>query len=157
MVNPEYSLTQKQATEKYKKATEKVSKLCFRSNLVETIIGKITQQWKSVKTAFTKINCEKSGYIEKDELRMALNNWGLDLDEEKFNRVYDAFDLDKDGLIGYNDFKRTIGEKIQPEEFLYFRQDNPSTFLLNPVEQKNCWKELPKVFCFSLIFNRRKI
>ena len=78
-------------------------------------------------------------------LKQHWNNWGFYLDDEKFDEVYDAFDYDKDGLIDYTDFKKTIGEKIQPEEYLYFRQDNPSTMNLNPNEYKSCWEELPKV------------
>ena len=59
------------------------------------------------------------------------------MDEEKFDYVYQHFDHDQDGVISYRDFKNVIGEKIQPEENLYFRQDNPSTFQLNAKEQKN--------------------
>lgn len=109
------------------------------------VIDKIAQQWRSIKTAFTKINCEKSGSIEREELQVALKNWGLFLDQEKFEHVYQEFDHDKDGVISYGDFKKTIGEIIQPEENLYFRQDNPKTIILNAKEQKNCWREDNKV------------
>ena len=44
-----------------------------KKSLKELIIDKITQQWKSIKTAFIKMNCEKSGFIEKYEFETALN------------------------------------------------------------------------------------
>lgn len=68
---------------------------------------------------------------------VSLKNWGLYIDSEKFDQVYEAFDHDRDGVISYQDFKKTIGQKIQPEEFLYFRQDHPKTITLNAKEQKN--------------------
>ena len=136
LVNPEYSLTLKKTLNANKLASESASKQYDLQILIRKIIEKITQQWKSIKTAFTKINWEKSKFIEKFELQINLKNWGFSLDEKTFDDVYNAFDYDKDGMISYQDFKRTIGRKIQPEEFLYFRQDNPDTIVLKPHEQK---------------------
>ena len=35
--------------------------------------------------------------------------------------LYDKLDHDKDGKVSYDDFKKTAGKNISPEEFLYFR------------------------------------
>lgn len=127
----------KKTKDAHNKAIDEFSKALKQRSLTDLIVDKITQQWKSIKTAFIKMNCEKSGYIEKDELKVILQNWGFYLDDEKFDEVYSAFDRDKDGIINYADFKYAIGYRIQPEEYLYFRQDNPNTINLNPKEQKN--------------------
>lgn len=108
-----------------------------KHKLVDIVIDKIAQQWKSIKTAFTRMNYEKNGYIDRDELTDALKNWGLFLNHEQFEHLYKEFDTDGDDTISYQDFKKTIGDKIQPEENLYFRQDNPNTFVLNSNELKN--------------------
>jgi flagellin-specific chaperone FliS len=131
----------KKTNENFGSKVDLASSKLDKHNLVSMVIDKIGQQWKSIKTAFTKINCEKSGYIEREELTYALRNWGLFLNQEQFEYLYKAFDHDGDDIIGYQDFKKTIADKIQPEENLYFRQDNPGTFVLNPNEQRNCWKE----------------
>ena len=144
-MHPEYSLTLKKMQAAQNETTENASNKLDSDLLIKKVIDKITQQWKSIKTAFTKINSDKNKYIDKFELHISLKNLGFYLDSNTFDKVFDLFDYDKDGRISYQDFKRTIGERIKPEEFLYFRQDNPSTCFLTPREQKNCWKELPKV------------
>jgi Ca2+-binding EF-hand superfamily protein len=144
-MHPEYSLALKKMQTIQNKTTENGSSNFDTKQIIKKIIDKITQQWKSIKTAFTKINSEKKRFIDKTELEIALNNLGFFLDSETLDIIYKEFDYDKDGQISYQDFKTTIGQKIQPEEFLYFRQDNPSTIVLKPHEQKNCWKELPNV------------
>ena len=145
LVNPEYSLTLKKSIIANTAASNSATKHYDVNLLVRKITEKIAQQWKSIKTAFTKINWEKSKFIEKFELELNLRNWGFFLDQKTLDEVYNVFDYDKDGLINYQDFKRTIGYKIQPEEFLYFRQDNKDTIILKPHEQRNWWKELPNV------------
>ena len=153
-MHPEYSLTLKKLLAAQNATTDNASSQFDSDLLIKKVIDKITQQWKSIKTAFTKINTEKKKYIDKLELKIALKNLGFYLDSSVFNKLYDIFDYDKDGQISYQDFKATIGEKIQPEEFLYFRQDNPSTIVLTPREQRNWWKELPNVRRFWLFIGK---
>ena len=65
----------------------------------------------------------QSGYISTNELKFYLNHWGLKLNDKEFQAIYDAFDVDKDGKISYNDFHKSVGPEIHPGETLYFRQD----------------------------------
>lgn len=38
-----------------------------------------------------------------------------DISEEEFEKCFDSFDLDKDGLISYKDFQLSIGSHMFPE------------------------------------------
>ena len=50
------------------------------------------------------LNIEKTGKISKRELKFYLNFWGMEIAEAEFEKIYDKFDLDGDGLISYKDF-----------------------------------------------------
>ena len=50
-----------------------------------------------------------------------LNFWGISVSPEDFNKVFDKFDLDGDGMISYKDFQVSIGSEMFPSEGLYFR------------------------------------
>jgi Ca2+-binding EF-hand superfamily protein len=62
-----------------------------------------------------------SGYLSKDELKFYFTHWGLSMTNEEFEKVYDYFDIDKDGKISYFDFNKAVGPEIHPGETLYFR------------------------------------
>mmetsp|Transcript_25254 Transcript_25254/g.39072 ORF Transcript_25254/g.39072 Transcript_25254/m.39072 type:complete len:99 (-) Transcript_25254:2491-2787(-) len=98
---------------------------------MNTIIGKITSQWKTIRKAFSDMNKDTNsgGKITPGELKFYFNHWGLKMSEEQFLKIYDMFDVDKDGWISYNDFHKSVGSEIHPGESLYFRQDKP--FLLS--------------------------
>ena len=90
------------------------------SNLESKIFNKIQDQWKTLKKAFSDLSKGK-GSIQKLELREYLKNWGLVISQDQFDMLYDKLDHDKDGKVSYDDFKKTAGKNISPEEFLYFR------------------------------------
>ena len=48
---------------------QEVSQCLMNENLEKTIIDKIKFQWKTIRKAFIDLNKEKSGSIEKDELK----------------------------------------------------------------------------------------
>jgi len=50
------------------------------------------------------LNMEKSGCIMPEELRFYFQHWGLNLNDEQFNFLFNKFDLDGDGKISYKDF-----------------------------------------------------
>ena len=50
------------------------------------------------------LNVEKTGKISKKEFRFYLNFWGMDISQEIFDKCFNKFDLDGDGLISYKDF-----------------------------------------------------
>jgi len=71
------------------------------------------------------LNIEKTGKISSRELKFYLNFWGITINEDEFNHVFNRFDLDGDGVISYKDFQESIGSEMFPSEGLYFRQDVP--------------------------------
>lgn len=77
------------------------------------------------------LNIEKTGKISKRELKFYLNFWGIELNDREFERVFEKFDLDGDGLISYKDFQMSIGCEMFPQEGLYFRQDKPQQCKIN--------------------------
>ena len=56
LVNPEYSLSMKKTKESSNAAADARNEKLQKQDLVRIVIEKITQQWKSIKAAFTKIN-----------------------------------------------------------------------------------------------------
>jgi len=54
----------------------------MNENLEKTIIDKIKFQWKTIRKAFIDLNKEKSGSIEKDELKFYFQHWGLYLTDD---------------------------------------------------------------------------
>lgn len=46
----------------------------------------------------------KSGMIEKPELRYYLNHWGFKYSEPLFEKLFKLLDVDGDGKISYVDF-----------------------------------------------------
>lgn len=94
-------------------------------DIKQKILEKIQFQWKTLRKAFIDLNIEKSGKISKREFKYYLEHWGMDhlISETDFERVFNDFDVDGDGLISYKDFQMSIGCHMFPEEGLYFRQD----------------------------------
>jgi len=109
---------------------------------MKTITAKFAQQWATIRKAFSDLNKDTAsqGYISKSELNFYLNHWGLKLTDAQFDRVYNAFDVDGDGKISYNDFQKSLGPEIYPSETLYFRQDKPHAAYQKKCKQFQCWQ-----------------
>ena len=119
---------------------QEVSKSLLTENLEKTIIDKIKFQWKTIRKAFCDLNKEKSGCIEREELKFYLQHWGLQLSDEQFQYIFDKFDYDKDGKISYKDVHKTVGSEIHPGESLYFRQDKPHMMRITKCKHSKCWQ-----------------
>ena len=50
------------------------------------------------------LNVEKSGKISRKEFRFYLNFWGMEIQDEIFDKIFSKYDIDGDGLISYKDF-----------------------------------------------------
>ena len=109
-------------------------------NVVQKLIEKIRQQWKTVRKAFRDFNEDNDPYIQKEELFFFLNHWGFPISKDQADEVFDYFDDDKDGLISYQDFIMSIGYEIHPEETLYFRQDVHHSIKQSVCAYKGCWQ-----------------
>ena len=84
------------------------------------------------------LNIDKSGSITKKDLALYFYSWQLS--PQQFNWLYEKFDCDKDGKISYNDFTKTIGSELYPQEGLYFRQDKLQNGKFNPCKHPMCWQ-----------------
>lgn len=71
-------------------------------------------QWTTLRKAFTDINKSKSGKICPEELKYYLDFWGIFVQKEKFQSIFNKFDLDGDGMISYKDFQVSIGSEMFP-------------------------------------------
>ena len=80
------------------------NKVLNTGDIEAKILEKIKFQWKTLRKAFMDLNVEKTGKISKKEFRFYLNFWGMDIEQDVFDRIFSKFDLDGDGLISYKDF-----------------------------------------------------
>jgi hypothetical protein len=106
--NPFYELNRekeaKSALARDKKLAAKRLMAGSDQDLENQITHKVMTQWKTVGKAFKDLNLEKTGKISPNELKFFLNFWGIDVTDEQFEKVFNRFDLDKDGFISYKDF-----------------------------------------------------
>jgi Ca2+-binding EF-hand superfamily protein len=92
-------------------------------NLFEKLLQKIRFQWKTLRKAFCDLNQDKSGSIDKQELRFIMNHWGYTVPDRDFNELFEHLDADGDGVLNYADFVKRVGSELHPSEALYFRQE----------------------------------
>jgi hypothetical protein len=109
-------------------------------DIEKKIIQKMMVQWKTLRKAFTDLNMTKDGVISKKELKFFLNFWGMNVSEKDFERVFNKFDIDGDGVISYKDFQTSIGSDMFPAEGLYFRQDIPQQSKINSCQHPQCFQ-----------------
>ena len=64
----------------------------------------VAHQWKTVKEAFDKIDSNKNGVIEKNELKVMLTELDIDASEERLNTLFDELDTDKNGEVDFKEF-----------------------------------------------------
>ena len=93
-------------------------------NLQTLIFEKFGLQWSTLKKAFGTLNLEKTGQIRPYELRHILEHWGIVLTQKDFDQVFKWFDKTSKGYFTIKELQTTVGDAIQPQEGLYFRQDN---------------------------------
>jgi gamma-glutamyltranspeptidase len=101
--NPGYD----RAVEKLKKEADNIRKASdyfYKGDIEQKILDKVKFQWKTLRKAFGDLNVEKTGFISKNELQFYLHFWGIDISDQDFQRVFNNFDVDKDGKISYKDF-----------------------------------------------------
>jgi len=60
--------------------------------------------------AFAVFDRNKDGYVDADELRHALCNYGEAMTKEEADELLAIVDLDKNGVIDYNEFKQMMSE-----------------------------------------------
>ena len=124
------------------KFPEKDMNLCkqaYNENLIEKVVMKIYEQWKTMRKAFINLDVGKHGAIMPSDLKFYLTHWGVAASEAKFKELFDFFDEDKDGKISYKDFQQTVGEQMQPNQGKYWRQDMPRQTRIKSCASDHCW------------------
>ena len=65
-----------------------------------------TQENDNIKPAFAKYDKDGSGNIDKEELRALSTDLGHSLNDEELEAALIDLDLNKDGVVDYEEFKR---------------------------------------------------
>jgi Ca2+-binding EF-hand superfamily protein len=138
--NPIYEMNRKKDLDEAAPNRLEAVKSLLSGNIEKKVIEKIMCQWKTVRKAFMDMNSEKDGNISKNEFKYQLDFWGLKITDEQFEKVFNKFDVDGDGLISYKDFQMSIGADMFPAEGLYFRQDIAHQNYINACEHKQCFQ-----------------
>jgi hypothetical protein len=42
--------------------------------------------------------------MEPEELKFYLNHWGINVNDDTFNKIFETLDWDKDGKVTYTDY-----------------------------------------------------
>lgn len=74
-------------------------------------------------------------------MRLILEHWGIQLDEKKFQQIFNIFDKQNKGAISYQDLQTSIGHIVHPAEALFFRQDCKIEEPLNRCSDSNCFRQ----------------
>jgi hypothetical protein len=139
--NPLYELSK--ANFKLKKQDDLIaaSKVLVGGELYQKIIKKFREQWTTVRAAFTSLDTNRTGSIDKQELRFWLDFWGMDqISEAQFDSVFNKLDYDRNGIISFTDLQYTIGQELYPREGLYFRQEGKLDLKTEPCIQYQCFQ-----------------
>ena len=98
------------------------------------IMDKFAFQWRTLKKAFATLNLDKTGSVRPYEMRHILEHWGICLEPDDFEKVFRWFDPTGKGHFSISELQNAVGNTIQPQEGLYFRQDN---FIKEPFRKCN--------------------
>lgn len=59
------------------------------ADIVKMVLDKIQFQWKTIKKSFHDFSKDNKGFLMPEELQFYLKHWGIHIDEETFNHVYE--------------------------------------------------------------------
>ena len=90
----------------------------------------ITRCAMSAAEAFGALDKDRSGELSSAELMTGLERFGLDLTRQQSNLFFDLLDVDKDGRIGFREFKSVFKPKKLENTHLFTPKNRP----LNVVE-----------------------
>ena len=64
----------------------------------------LNSRFSNMFKAFQYVDLDRSGKVDRSEIKRALDLWGLELDGEKLDELMAMCDVDGDGQIGYEEF-----------------------------------------------------
>ena len=104
------------ASEEYKQAVEAAQVEAAQveaaqveeESILEHILVKTTTDIQNPKQVFEKFDTDGSGCLDRIETREALRQLGCTMDDKGFEKMFDDCDKDKDEMIRYKEFKKTL-------------------------------------------------
>lgn len=75
-----------------------------------------------IQEAFDIFDTDRSGYIDRHELRVALRTMGFDVSKDEIISIMNKYDPENNGGLSYESFYRVAGEKIskrRPQDELH--------------------------------------
>lgn len=75
-----------------------------------------------IQEAFDIFDTDKSGYIDRHELRVAFQTMGFDVQKDEIIAIMNKYDPEKNGGLDYPSFYEVVGEKIskrRPQDELH--------------------------------------
>ena len=106
--------------------------------------AELTQdQQLEIREAFDIFDSDKSGSIDRHELRVALRAMGFDASKSEVTKIMNEMDPDNTGAIGFPAFQRVVEEKMaqrKPEDeirkaFSLFADDPSGTISINSLRR----------------------
>ena len=75
-----------------------------KSDLFVGAATKMNERFTDMRKAFYFVDQDRSGTLDKKELRRALDMWNLPIDDAKLDDLIEACDTDGDGQVKYDEF-----------------------------------------------------
>lgn len=75
-----------------------------------------------IQEAFDIFDTDKSGYIDRHELRVVFQTMGFDVSKDEIMAIMNKYDPEKNGGLDYESFYKVVGEKIskrRPQDELH--------------------------------------
>jgi len=82
----------------------------------EVLRQKLQDYFKQVNHAFRKLDRDSSGGIDKEEFKIFLSWFGIEMEEKDLQELFSKFDPDSSGDISYKEFLLYFGSDIQAGE-----------------------------------------
>ena len=84
--NPPYEKNLVTYSDKVGRFSDNIAKeIIPQADVKNVVFNKIQSQWKTIKKSFADIGKDNSGTIDKYELKVIFNNWGIHINDETFN------------------------------------------------------------------------
>eukprot|EP00696_Hemimastix_kukwesjijk_P008159 gnl/Hemi2/20321_TR6741_c0_g1_i1.p1 gnl/Hemi2/20321_TR6741_c0_g1~~gnl/Hemi2/20321_TR6741_c0_g1_i1.p1 ORF type:complete len:171 (-),score=62.90 gnl/Hemi2/20321_TR6741_c0_g1_i1:129-641(-) len=119
------------------------------------------EQKQEIREAFELFDTEKTGRIDRHELKVAMRALGFDVRKEEVLKIMSEVDVDNSGTVGLNDFMNIMAQKIAERDpmeeirkaFMLFDDDNTGKISLKNLKRiaKELGEDLPETELQAMI------